>query len=92
MASFRVLYEWSKFTNQTTKAFRLKYYKPFEESYLTMTYPVAQQWTTGFVRSALDKKKISDYIGKLVEQAYSYGMIDYIYENDSKERILRKIE
>jgi len=61
----------------------------------TLSYPVCQNISVGFVRSALDRQKLFDWMSGMVEQSVRYGQAPYSStgpsQKDSIAEDLRKI-
>ncbi len=58
---------------QATPAYISNHRRIFERATNTLDYPVAQNTTIGFVRSALDRQKLVDYMTKLTGESLRYG-------------------
>lgn len=69
---------------QATPSFIRNHRRVFERAANTLDYPVAQNTTVGFVRSALDRQKLVDYMTKLSSESIRFGQV--VQATEDKDR------
>jgi uncharacterized protein YigA (DUF484 family) len=79
-----VLNEVERVALQATPSFIKNHRRVFERAVNTLDYPVAQNTTVGFVRSALDRQKLVDYMTKLSGESIRFGQV--AQANECKEQ------
>jgi hypothetical protein len=58
----------------------------FDRAVNTLDYPIAQNTTVGFVRSALDRQKLVDYMTKLSTESVRFGQVALINEDKTQRK------
>lgn len=80
------LNEVERVAQQATPAYITNHRRVFERTTNTLDYPVAQNTTIGFVRSALDRQKLVDYMTKLTGESLRFGQAHGVPENRAQRK------
>ena len=93
MWSLRAGYEWGRGVKQASNSYMKNHVRFFDYPLNTLSYPIAQTPTAGFVRSPVDRQKLYDWMTKLSYEAIKYDQVPYAHTT-TQEQIadeLRKI-
>lgn len=70
--------------NQASSSYIRNHQRVFDYPLNTLSYPIAQNISVGFVRSPVDRQKLYDWMSVQVDKSLKYGQVAYMPDDSTK--------